>query len=135
LHSIPTTNERLRAEAEVLRRLRHQAIVELNDVVEVTGHMGLLMGRREDQTLAQRLRSEGRLHVDLLQRFGEDLLQALQFLEEQGVPHATSSPRILVSLRFGREHHAPLVLFDFSLASAPAENIRAGTVPYSPSRS
>ena len=39
------------------------------------------------ETLARRLSKEGKLHVDLLQRFGEDLLNVVNFLEEQGINH------------------------------------------------
>ena len=80
-------NDRLHAEADVMRRLRHQYIVELHDVLtfhDGTGseRVGLLMARAGDATLADRLRDEGRLHLELLERFGEDLLATIDWLEQ-----------------------------------------------------
>ena len=126
----PEQNERLLQEAEVLRKLRHQHIVELLDTPTIAGHQGLLMEQAGEETLAQRLRSEGRLHVDLLERFGEDLLQALQWLEHQGIPHRDIKPDNIAIAPIGRSDRLHLVLFDFSLSRAPADRIRAGTVPY-----
>jgi serine/threonine protein kinase len=123
-------NQRLLEEAEVLRKLRHQHIAELVDTVTIGGHQGLLMEKAGEETLAQRLRAEGRLHVDLLQRFGEDLLQALQWLDHQGIPHRDIKPDNIAVAPIGRSDRLHLVLFDFSLSRAPADRIRAGTVPY-----
>lgn len=54
----------LRAEAEVLRKLRHQHIVEIDDELEFDGRIGLLMEQAGPQTLGQRLRAEGPLHLE-----------------------------------------------------------------------
>ena len=121
-------NGRLEAEAEVLRRLRHQSVVELHDVLRFGGRVGLLMARAGRETLADRLREEGSLHLELLERFGEDLLAAVDWLEQQGVPHRDVKPENLGVAKVGSRLH--LVLFDFSLARTPAENVRAGTRPY-----
>ena len=56
----PEHNDRLETEADVLRRLRHQYIVELHEVLTFKDHMGndrvgLLMARAGDATLADRL--------------------------------------------------------------------------------
>src|SRR5690606_31165011 len=82
----PAHNDRLRGEAEVLRKLRHQSVVALDDTLELNGRVGLLLAVAGEQTLAQRLRSEGPVGVELLQRFGDDLLQAVSWLEQQGIP-------------------------------------------------
>jgi serine/threonine protein kinase len=126
----PVHNDRLRGEAEVLRPLRHQHIVELLRTVEIGPRFGLLMRRAGDATLAQRLRADGRLHLDLLQRFGEDLIQTVDWLEQQGVSHRDIKPDNIGVSPVGRGNQLHLVLFDFSLARTPAENVRAGTVPY-----
>ena len=129
----PDHNDRLRAEADVLRRLRHQYIVELHD--ELAFHdgagrerTGLLMARAGDRTLADRLRDEGRLHLELLERFGEDLLATIDWLEQKGIPHRDIKPDNLGTAKIGNQLH--LVLFDFSLARTPAENVLAGTRHY-----
>ena len=58
--SDPANNERLHDEAEVLRKLRHQYVVRLDDELDFDGRVGLLMERAGQQTLAQRLGQEGR---------------------------------------------------------------------------
>ena len=126
-------NDRLHAEADVLRRLRHQYIVELHDVLTFKDRLGgdrvgLLMARAGDSTLADRLREEGRLHLELLERFGEDLLATIDWLEQKGIPHRDIKPENLGTAKIGKQLH--LVLFDFSLARTPAENILAGTRHY-----
>ncbi len=126
----PEHNDRLRDEGEVLQKLRHQHIVEHLETVEMGGRVCLLMRRAGQETLGDRLRKEGRLHVDLLQRFGEDLLDVVRFLEEQGLPHRDIKPDNIAVGPVGRGDKLHLVLFDFSLSRTPPENIRAGTVGY-----
>ena len=123
-------NERLRGEGEVLQKLRHQHIVEVLETLEISDRVCLLMHRAGTETLGDRLAKEGRLLVDLLQRFGEDLLQVAVFLEEQGIPHRDIKPSNIGVGKVGRGDKLHLVLFDFSLSRTPAENIRAGTTGY-----
>lgn len=127
----PADNARLKAEAEVLRKLRrHQFIVQFHEERDYQGRVGILMDKAGDKTLAQRLREEGRLHLELLERFGDDLLQVVDWLEQEGVPHRDIKPENLGVALMGKSEQLHLVLFDFSLAETPAENVRAGTVPY-----
>jgi serine/threonine protein kinase len=133
----PKLNERLRQEAAVLRRreVRHQNIVELYDEMELNGHVALFMARAGAEnssgtyTLAQRIREEGRLSLDLLQRFGEELLGVVDWLEQNGISHRDIKPD---NIGIGQtpSKKLTLVLFDFSLSGIPAENVRAGTPPY-----
>lgn len=123
-------DDRLRAEAEILKRLKHPRIVPIQETVTVSERFGLLLPRAADETLAQRLRREGRLQVELLQRFGEDLLQAMAYLEREGVPHRDVKPDNLGVAQAGRNKELHLVLFDFSLSQASADNIFAGTRSY-----
>lgn len=128
--SDPANNDRLRDEAEVLRKLRHQYVVRLDDELDFDGRVGLLMERAGHQTLAQRLRQEGPLHLELLQRFGDDLLTTVDWLEQQGIPHRDIKPENVGIAKIGRGDQLHLVLFDFSLSRTPPEAITAGTVPY-----
>lgn len=126
----PEHHDRLRDEAAVLEKLRHQHVCAVHGLIELGDRLALQMDRAGEQTLAQRLRSEGPLHLELLERFGEDLLQTLDWLEQQGVAHRDIKPENIGILKTGKEGRLHLVLFDFSLARVPAANIRAGTVPY-----
>jgi serine/threonine protein kinase len=123
-------NSRLHDEAEVLRKLRHHLFVELHEETAIKGLKALLMAQAGKETLAHRLRSEGRLHIDLLQRFGDDLLEALYWLDKNGIPHRDIKPDNIGIAAVGRTEALHLLLFDFSLSRTPADRIRAGTVPY-----
>ncbi|QDU98788.1 Serine/threonine-protein kinase PknA [Lignipirellula cremea] len=135
----PENNDRVKDEADLLSKqeMRHACIVDLVDSLEVGQYQGFLMrpvyaekGKRLIETLGQRLRKDGRLHIDLLQRFGEDLLGVVNHLEEQGIPHRDIKPDNIAVGMVGRGDKLHLVLFDFSLSRTPADNIRAGTTGY-----
>ena len=82
------------------------------------------------QTLAEVLRSRERLSLDLLERWGTELLEALVALDRAGVDHRDIKPANL-GVREGRSDRAKhLVLFDFSLSRAGATAVTAGTPPY-----
>jgi serine/threonine protein kinase len=122
--------DRLRAEADVLRKLHHQNIVRLVDVLTVSGRAAILMEKAGDRTLAERLRGDDTPSLDLMRRFGEDLLQALDHLEQNGVAHRDIKPDNIGIAPAGGSGRLRLVLFDFSLTRTPPENIQAGTRPY-----
>ncbi|MFM7919789.1 MAG: protein kinase domain-containing protein, partial [Planctomycetaceae bacterium] len=70
------------------------------------------------------------LQIDLLQRFGEDLLGVVVHLDEQGINHRDIKPDNIAVGMVGRGDKLHLVLFDFSLSKMPVDNIRAGTPGY-----
>lgn len=123
-------NARLLEEGEVLRKLEHRQIVRLLDEVQVGERHGLLLTRAGDRTLAQRLRQEGRLQLELLRRFGEDLIGLVAYLEETGIVHRDLKPANLGVAKVGEREELHLVLFDFSLSRTAADNIFAGTRGY-----
>ncbi|MFN9290157.1 MAG: protein kinase domain-containing protein, partial [Planctomyces sp.] len=130
-------NPRVAEEAETLEKVRHPHVVELVEPLQIGDREAFLMRpvyaekeRRVIETLGQRLRKEGRLQIDLLQRFGEDLLGVVVHLEEQGIWHRDIKPDNIAVGMVGRGDKLHLVLFDFSLSRMPAENIRAGTPGY-----
>lgn len=123
-------NDRIREEAGVLREIRHSCIVDLDGEDEIGGHRGLLLQYASKGTMADRIRQEGRIHAELLERFGGDLLQAVNHLEEHGISHRDIKPANLGLVEAGSKGKLHLILFDFSLARVSAENIRAGTPPY-----
>lgn len=137
----PEQNQLLAAEAEVLAQVRHPRIVELlEEPLDIDGHTTLVLSYagpeiavdrdepvRGPRTLADRI---GHLGLELVQRFGEDLLDALRHLEEVGVGHRDIKPANLGVTELGARHELHLVLFDFSLARTPADRIDAGTTGY-----
>src|SRR6266508_4722920 len=81
-------------------------------------------------TLADRLVAQGRLGLDLLERFGDDLLEIVAYLESEGIAHRDVKPDNLgVRPRRG-DRSLHLVLFDFSLARTPDTSLGAGTPGY-----
>jgi serine/threonine protein kinase len=127
-------NERLRHEGEVLGALRHANIVPLERILELPGmggpYVALQLGASGDgKTLAQRLREEGQLTLDLLARFGGELLDTVAHLEAHGISHRDIKPDN-ITIGETRTRARTLVLFDFSLSGTPVHDTRAGTPPY-----
>jgi serine/threonine protein kinase len=125
-------NDRLIAEGEVLAKLHHHNIVAHRRTLSVAGRTALLLKTAGDKTLAETLkevREQGRLSLDMLQRFGEELIEAVNHLEAEGVAHRDIKPEN-IGISRNRSGKLQLVLFDFSLCRTPADNITAGTHPY-----
>jgi serine/threonine protein kinase len=123
--------DRVRAEAEVLRRLhQHQNIVRFIGEAIVAGRPSILMEFAGDKTLAEWIRGAGTLSLDLMRRFGEHLLSAIDHLEQEGVAHRDIKPDNLGVAKVAGSGAYRLVLFDFSLSRISVENIQAGTKPY-----
>ena len=122
-------NDRLVAEGDVLAGLRHQNIVEHRRTLQVAGRTALLMRSAGPKTLAQKIKEDGRLSLDLLQRFGEELIEVVNHLEDHGVAHRDLKPEN-IGIREGGSRKLQLVLFDFSLCRTSTDNITAGTHPY-----
>ncbi|HCY61920.1 MAG TPA: BREX system serine/threonine kinase PglW [Oxalobacteraceae bacterium] len=122
-------NERLVAEGEVLARLHHQNIVAHRETLTISGRTALLLKSAGAKNLAEKLKEEGRLSLDMLQRFGEELIEAVNHLESEGVAHRDIKPEN-IGISENRNKRLQLVLFDFSLCRTPADNITAGTHPY-----
>ena len=122
-------NDRLISEGEVLARLHHQNIVAHRETITVAGRTALLLKSAGVRTLADKIKDEGRLSLDMLQRFGEELMEAVNYLEAEGVAHRDIKPEN-IGVAENRNGKLQLVLFDFSLCRTPSDNITAGTHPY-----
>ncbi|BBU22943.1 BREX system serine/threonine kinase PglW [Mycobacterium xenopi] len=123
--------ERLRAEAQILGRFENDdRIVTLHGVVEVGGRTALLLKYAGRTTLAEELNNRGRLSIDVLERWGTDLLTALVALERNGVMHRDIKPANLGVYQSSSRADSHLVIFDFSMAGVDPKNIEAGTPPY-----
>jgi serine/threonine protein kinase len=123
--------QRLLDEAERLRGLKHWLVAGLVDEpVLVGGRTALLIEFAGEKTLADSLQTNGRLSLDLLERYGRDLLDILAFLDAQGVMHRDIKPANLATRPRPKDKQPHLCIFDFSLAAAPADQLKAGTPPY-----
>jgi serine/threonine protein kinase len=125
---------RLEREAQQLGQLTDSHVVRLLDPPFEAGpadHRRKVIGVEylAGDTLADELRRHGRMTIHELERLGEDLFQALKFLDGRDVWHRDIKPDNLALRpleRKGRE----LVLFDFSLAGTPDTELGVGTKDY-----
>ncbi|WP_434582334.1 BREX system serine/threonine kinase PglW [Carbonactinospora thermoautotrophica] len=124
------TGDRLVKEAALLRQLNDSRIVRLVDgPLQLGGRTVIVLEEAGERTLADHLRREGRLSIDELERFGDDLFTAVDYLEGEGVWHRDIKPDNLAIRRLANNNRR-LVLFDFSLAGVADKATRAGTPPY-----
>lgn len=122
--------DRLRAEARALAGLqRHWQVAALIAELAVGGRTALLLESAGPRTLAEELRG-GKLALDLLERYGRDLMDIVTFLDGQGVWHRDIKPANLAARPRPKDKQPHLCIFDFSLAAAPADQLSAGTPGY-----
>ena len=122
---------RLSSEAAVLQSLDSPRVVRLLDgPISVDNRQGLLMTDAGEETLADRIRIEGRATIEQLERYGSDLFEAAANLDAKGVFHRDIKPSNLAVKPDPGTRKPRLTLFDFSLAEEPLTNIRSGSRPY-----
>ncbi len=122
--------DRLAAEARALAKLRHwQVAAVVQGPVTIGERTALLLESAGPRTLAEDLR-DGRLVLELLGRYGKDLLDIVTLLDGHGVWHRDIKPANLAARPRPKDKQPHLCIFDFSLAEAPADQLTAGTVPY-----
>ncbi|MER6499615.1 protein kinase [Streptomyces sp. NPDC001455] len=118
---------RLYAEAQALKAVGGGRIVRLlEEPREIAGHTVLELEYAGESSLGARLRGEGRLTYDQLERYGNDLFIALDQLAAKGTRHRDIKPDNL-GLHKRNDGSWELLLFDFSLADASERDITAGT--------
>ncbi|MBK9578958.1 MAG: BREX system serine/threonine kinase PglW [Fibrobacteres bacterium] len=133
----PQHNELLRKEAQTLASLSggQPNIVGLRGTCEFQSPHGILLALvLEDagQNLSDYLRQNAQTTVSDLERWGEDLLLSMEALETAGVFHRDIKPDNL-AIQNAEENtlkRKRLMLFDFSLTTAPLDNTRVGTAGY-----
>jgi len=130
--SRPEDCERFRREARMTARLSHPNIVPVHAFGESRGLLYFVMKYVDGESLADRLRREGRLPSAEVRRILADLALALDYAHRQGVVHRDLKPEnILLDAETGR----PLVA-DFGVATlrsldpCPAESGRAFGSPH-----
>ena len=121
--------ERLADEAETLTSLRHPRIVQLVERRVLAGRPCLLLSLAGTETLHRYLAREGTVSLDLAARYGDDLLAALEHLEDEQVLHRDIKPANIGVGSVGKGA-ARLTLFDFSLARASLAELQVGTAAY-----
>ncbi len=123
---------RLEHEAAVLRRLRSDSrVIRLirPDVISLCGRAALVFEYVSRDTLARKLRQDGRLTVDELETYGDQLFDVMAFLEGEDIHHRDLKPDNIVIRTRPNRTKTP-VLFDFSLASVSVHDLQAGTPGY-----
>jgi serine/threonine protein kinase len=129
--SRPEDCERFRREARMTARLSHANIVPVHAFGESRGLLYFVMKYVDGESLAERLRREGRLPSAEVRRILGSLALALDYAHRQGVVHRDIKPEnILLD-----EQGAPL-LTDFGVATlrsldpSPADAGRAFGTPH-----
>ncbi|MBK8255148.1 MAG: BREX system serine/threonine kinase PglW [Polyangiaceae bacterium] len=127
-----THDERIADEAIVLSNLdrdKHARIVALHGQPTLKGRKCLLLSLAGELTLQQKIARFGPVSLDEASRYGDDLLQAIEHLEEHQVLHRDIKPANLgVGSTTKQADH--LTLFDFSLSRLPISNVQVGTAVY-----
>jgi serine/threonine protein kinase len=122
---------RIEVEAETLRALDHPRIARLVEgPIDVDGRVGILMTDAGRETLADRLQTEGRSTIEQLEQYGDDLLEAMRYLETEGIYHRDIKPANLAISPDPGTRKPRLTLFDLSLSKEPVQNIASGSRPY-----
>jgi serine/threonine protein kinase len=125
----PEHDERLVEEAKLLRELEHPRIVRVVEKRSIADRTCLLLTLAGEQTLQRFLAREGSVSLDYASRFGEDLLSALEELEEKKIVHRDIKPAN-VGVGSPGKSAMHLTLFDFSLGLAPITELGVGTAVY-----
>ncbi|MEU5535135.1 BREX system serine/threonine kinase PglW [Streptomyces sp. NPDC020362] len=140
-------SEALQREAETLGRLRDSSIIRLlvpgtftvgGRTVLATEYVGNIKAEADDkrddrtardETMARVLGRQGRLTMDDLERYSDNLFNALYYLEGESVWHRDIKPdNIAIRIRPNGTRQA--LLLDFSLTAVSARETGAGTSGY-----
>jgi serine/threonine protein kinase len=126
----PDHGSRMRREAAILRQLDHPRIARFVEDFDVGGFPGFLTKPASRETLRTRLRKDGAFQLELLERFGDQLLDALVYLEGRGINHRDVKPDNIAVSDDDKKRPLGLVLFDFSLSDTALDQIDVGTPQY-----
>lgn len=106
------SRERFRREARTAARLSHPNIVPLHTFGDVDGTLFFVMGYVKGESLAEKLRREGRLEIDTARRILTEIAQALEYAHSLGIVHRDIKPdNVLIEETTGRA-----ILTDFGVA-------------------
>ena len=122
-------NARLKEEANALKKIHSEFVIAIYDTLEIAGRTVLVLQKAGEESLAIHLRKYGVPALDLLARYGEHLLSAVASLERHGVVHRDIKPDNIGIHSINKQQNQ-LILYDFSLTSAPLDNLFVGTADY-----
>lgn len=122
-------NQRLIEEGAALQKIQSEFIINIYETTEIAGHTVLVLQKGGDESLSVHLRKYGVPAMDMLSRYGSNLLSALESLESHGVVHRDIKPDNIGIHSINKQQNQ-LILYDFSLTSAPLDNLRIGTPGY-----
>jgi hypothetical protein len=108
------SRDRFRREARTAAKLSHPNIVPLHTFGDVDGTLYFVMGYVKGESLASRLKREGRLPVEESRRILIEIADALEYAHKLGVIHRDIKPdNVLIEEGSGRA-----LLTDFGVAKA-----------------
>lgn len=127
----PSFNRRLDQEFQTLKKVGSPNIVKAFDRYELNGLTAFTVELAGERTLARMIKEDGSPVLELLQRYGEELIAAVDYLDKEGIFHRDIKPEnIGIGEAGGARAYKRLRLFDFSLAGAAPTELRVGTVEY-----
>ncbi|HQZ19231.1 MAG TPA: serine/threonine-protein kinase, partial [Vicinamibacteria bacterium] len=108
------SRDRFRREARTAAKLSHPNIVPLHTFGDVDGTLYFVMGYVRGESLATRLKREGRIPVEEARRILIELCDALDYAHKLGIVHRDIKPdNVLIEEETGRA-----MLLDFGVAKA-----------------
>jgi eukaryotic-like serine/threonine-protein kinase len=107
-------HERFNREVRLAAGLTHPHILPLHDSGEADGMLFFVMPVMRGQTLRERLRDEGRLPLDFIERLAADVADALDYAHRHGVVHRDIKPENILL------HEGHAVVADFGIGKALA---------------
>ncbi len=130
LSSDPKSSERFRREARAAAGLAHPNVAGVFDYGEDDGTQFIVMELIDGDTLAERLRREGRLDPAEAARIAGGIAAALEAAHEAGIVHRDVKPGNVMLT-----HQGEVKVLDFGIAAASGPNLTAtgftmGTAAY-----
>jgi formylglycine-generating enzyme required for sulfatase activity len=110
-----TARQRFLREAQATAALNHDHVVRIHQVGEDRGVPFLAMQLLRGETLADRLKRQGKLSIAEVLRIGRETAEGLAAAHEHGLIHRDIKP---ANIFLEERHHGRVKLLDFGLARA-----------------